>query len=121
MCELPAQVLFLEVHISGYAYRTGYKIRKNISGLFPLYYDKYGHFIGAEKRADIIERELQLCGYFCIITSEKMTAAQSLARYKGRDVSEKLFRADKTFIGAKSESQNLLCHIHYRGHWGFSA
>lgn len=32
-----------------------------------------------------------------------MTAAQALVQYKGRDISEKLFRADKTFIGAKSE------------------
>ena len=50
-----------------------------------------------------IECELQLCGYFCIIISEKMTASQALIQYKGRDISEKLFRADKTFIGSKSE------------------
>ena len=31
-----------------------------------------------------------------------MTAAQALIQYKGRDMSEKLFRADKTFIGSKS-------------------
>ncbi|SFR86357.1 hypothetical protein SAMN02910262_02260 [[Clostridium] aminophilum] len=41
-----------------------------------------------------------LCGYFCIITSEKMTASQALVQYKGRDISEKLFRSDKTFIGS---------------------
>ena len=44
-----------------------------------------------------------LCGYFCIITSEKMTASQALVQYKGRDISEKLFRSDKTFIGSRSE------------------
>lgn len=32
-----------------------------------------------------------------------MSAAQALVQYKGRDISEKLFRSDKTFIGAKSE------------------
>lgn len=32
-----------------------------------------------------------------------MTAAQALIQYKGRDISEKLFRSDKTFIGARSE------------------
>ena len=32
-----------------------------------------------------------------------MTASQALIQYKGRDVSEKLFQSDKTFIGSKSE------------------
>ena len=31
-----------------------------------------------------------------------MTASQALIHYKGRDVSEKLFSADKSFIGSKS-------------------
>ena len=54
-------------------------------------------------RGKTVERELKLCGYFCIITSEKMTAHRPLIQYKGRDISEKLFRSDKTFIGARSE------------------
>lgn len=62
-----------------------------------------GRFCGADERTDVIERQLKLCGYFCIITSEKMTATQALVQYKGRDISEKLFRSDKTFIGSKSE------------------
>ena len=32
-----------------------------------------------------------------------MTASQALIRYKGRNISEKLFRSDKTFIGSRSE------------------
>ena len=47
----------------------------------------------------IIELELKLCGYFVIITSDKMTAKQALEIYKGRDASEKLFLSDKTFLG----------------------
>lgn len=70
---------------------------------FRLFYDRKGILRGLQERADVIERQLQLCGYFCIITSEKMTASQALVQYKGRDISEKLFRADKTFIGSKSE------------------
>lgn len=89
---------FLDTHIG-----QDTKFGKTYQDYFYLYYDKHGRFIGAEERADVIERELQLCGYFCIITSEEMTAAQALIQYKGRDISEKLFRADKTFIGAKSE------------------
>lgn len=69
---------------------------------FHFHYAKDGTFLGADERKDVIEEELRLCGYYCIITSEKMDAAHALILYKGRDSSEKLFRADKTFIGAKS-------------------
>ena len=89
---------FLDAHIG-----KDEKFGKTYQEYFRLHYDKKGIFLGAEERADVIEQELRLCGYFCIITSEKMTAAQALIQYKGRDISEKLFRSDKTFIGAKSE------------------
>ncbi len=89
---------FLDAHIG-----KDEKFGKTYQEYFHLFYDKKGIFIGAEERTDVIERELQLCGYFCIITSEEMTAAQALVQYKGRDISEKLFRSDKTFIGSKSE------------------
>ena len=69
---------------------------------FRLTYDKKGHFLSYKEQEDVIQRELQLCGYFCIITSEDMTASQALIHYKGRDISEKLFSADKSFIGSKS-------------------
>ena len=89
---------FLDKHI-GKEERFG----KTYQDLFHLHYDKKGTFLGADERTDVIERELMLCGYFCIITSEKMTFSQALIQYKGRDISEKLFRSDKTFIGSKSE------------------
>lgn len=79
------------------------KFGKTYQQYFHLHYDRKGRFRGADERTDVIERELQLCGYFCIITSEKMTATQALVQYKGRDISEKLFRSDKTFIGSRSE------------------
>ena len=50
----------------------------------------------------MINEEIRLCGYFVIITSEKMTAAQALELYKDRDASEKLFRGDKSYLGNKS-------------------
>ena len=46
--------------------------------------------------------EISLCGYFVIITSEKMTAADALDLYKSWDASEKLFREDKTFLGDRT-------------------
>ena len=79
------------------------KFGKTYQEYFHLHYDRKHCFQGADERSDVIERELQLCGYFCIITSENMTASQALIQYKGRDISEKLFRSDKTFIGARTE------------------
>jgi transposase len=70
---------------------------------FDLTYSDEGILIDIKENEEVIEKELQLCGYFCIITSEKMSATQALIQYKGRDISEKLFKTDKTFIGSKSE------------------
>ncbi len=56
----------------------------------------------ARERYDVINEEIELCGYFVIITSEAMTAKEAIELYKGRDASEKLFRADKSFLGNKS-------------------
>jgi len=54
------------------------------------------------ERKDMISRELKLCGYFSIITAEKMTAEQALDLYKSRDCSEKLFRGDKSYLGEQA-------------------
>ena len=89
---------FLDKHIG-----KEEKFGKTYQNYFRLLYDKKGILRGVQERADVIEQELQLCGYFCMITSEKMTASQALSQYKGRDISEKLFRSDKTFIGSRSE------------------
>lgn len=56
-------------------------------------------FVFFEEKMSVIELELKLCGYFAIVTSEKMTAKEALEIYKGRDASEKLFLSDKTFLG----------------------
>jgi len=88
---------FLEKHID-----KDTKFGKTYQQYFRLYYDKKGLLTHVEERSDVVQRELELCGYFCIVTSENMTAAQALIHYKGRDMSEKLFQADKSFIGSKS-------------------
>ena len=41
-------------------------------------------------------------GYFAIITSDKMSAKEAIKLYKGRDASEKIFRADKSYLDEKS-------------------
>ena len=54
------------------------------------------------EREDVISRDIKLCGYFCIITSAAMSAAEALDLYKSRDSSEKLFRGDKSYLGERS-------------------
>lgn len=89
---------FLDKHVN-----TDQQFGPPYEKYFHLHYNKKGLFIGADEKVDVVERELKLCGYFCIITSEEMSASQALIQYKGRDISEKLFRNDKTFIGSRSE------------------
>ena len=89
--------LFLEKHIN-----TDTKFSLNCHRYFNLVYNKKGILISVSEKEDVIEQQLRLCGYFCIVTSEKMTAATALIQYKGRDISEKLFRSDKTFLGSGS-------------------
>ena len=102
---------FLNGHINQFV-----EFGSGMETYFELYYDenakqkkkkreqdqqgqKTGKFVFFEEKTAVIELELKLCGYFCIITSDKMTAKQALEIYKGRDASEKLFLSDKTFLG----------------------
>ena len=89
--------VFLEKHIG-----TETKFAKGYHEYFTLKYDKNGILCSVKERTDVVEQELRLCGYFCIVTSEEMSASQALIQYKGRDISEKLFSADKTFLGSNS-------------------
>ena len=59
-------------------------------------------FMYGRERYQVINEEIALCGYFVIITSEKMDAADALDLYKSRNASEKLFREDKTFLGNRT-------------------
>ena len=67
---------------------------------FHMHYNKEtGHFVYGEPNLQVIHDELDLCGYFAIITSEKMEAKEAISMYKNRDVSEKVFRVDKSYLG----------------------
>ena len=60
-------------------------------------------FMSGAERIDIINSDIKLCGYFVIVTSKKMTAEDALLLYKSRDASEKTFRGDKSYLGARAE------------------
>lgn len=70
---------------------------------FDLHYDPDGEtFIYPEPNLKVISEELKMCGYFVIVTSDKMTAKEAISLYKSRDASEKLFRGDKSYLGNKA-------------------
>lgn len=70
---------------------------------FYLHYDKdHKKFLFAEEKTRVIEAEMNLCGYFVIITSNKMKAKDAIDLYKSRDGSEKAFKTDKSFLGNNS-------------------
>ena len=70
---------------------------------FTLHYDTDGEtFLFPEDKIKAVSNELKLCGYFAIVTSEKMSAKEAINLYKSRDASEKLFRGDKSYLGDKS-------------------
>lgn len=79
---------------------------RELSHYFDLIYwheeQKDEKFIYAREKTDVINREIGFCGYFVIITSSEITAARALELYKGRDVSEKLFRANKSLLGSRT-------------------
>ena len=85
---------------------TKYEVAGGFSRYFDLIYYHKGKkdekFMYGRECHDMINEEIRLCGYFVIITSEKMTAVQALDLYKGRDASEKLFRGDKSYLGNRS-------------------
>lgn len=78
------------------------EVSKDVLKLFDVGFNKDGELLYYAEKEDEIERLVQLCGYFCIITSSKMSAKDALKLYKSRDESEKLFRADKSFLGSRS-------------------
>ena len=56
-------------------------------------------FMYADEKTEVISQDIQLCGYFVLVTSDKMTAEEALDLYRSRDASEKLFRGDKSYLG----------------------
>lgn len=74
---------------------------KNVTKYFFIIRDRNGVLISYEKNMEAIDLRISRCGFFCIITTDDMTALEAFALYKGRDCSEKLFSADKTFIGGR--------------------
>lgn len=99
--KIDQMAVFLQEH-EGKKLNLGTGFRK----YFDLIYYHEGQedekFMYGRERYDVIDQDIRLCGYFVIITSEKMSAEEALDLYKSRDASEKLFRGDKSYLGNRS-------------------
>lgn len=54
------------------------------------------------EKSGAIKEESSLCGYFCIITSQKMSAEKALDLYTNKDASEELLRDEKSFLYSRT-------------------
>lgn len=104
--ELQAAVekINLETDISAmkrkYTDNIGKKIKLKDNEYFSFIYDDEDTLKDFKLNYEYIEEKRNMAGFFCIISSDKdMGYREAINLYKSRDVSEKLFRSDKTFLG----------------------
>lgn len=97
--RLEANIQEMQNYLSGFQ-DTEHEFGPSFHKYFHLHYNKdTGHFVYGEPNLVVLRDELELCGYFAIISSEKMDAKEAVSLYNNRDVSEKVFRADKSYLG----------------------
>lgn len=101
--EIKQRVKKLKNYLEKYIGKECHGFSTDIKKYFDLYYEVDKNTLKlVQENTKSVEAELSLAGYFVIVSSEKMTAKEALERYKSRDASEKLFRADKSYLGNKS-------------------
>ena len=101
--EIKQKIRRLKAYLSKCVGKECNPFGSEIKKYFYLHYEKDGKTLKfAEENTGAIEKELSLGGYFAIVSSDNMTAKEALELYKSRDASEKLFRADKSYLGNKS-------------------
>jgi len=98
--EIKQRVKRLKAYLNQCVGRECESFGPEIQKYFYLHYENDGRTLKlAEENTKAIEEELSLAGYFAIVSSDRMTAKEAIERYKSRDASEKLFRADQSYFG----------------------
>lgn len=101
--EIKQKIKRLKVYLKQCVGKECESFGPEIQKYFYIHYEDDGTTLKlAEEKTQAIEEELSLAGYFAIVSSDNMTAKEAIERYKSRDASEKLFRADKSYLGNKS-------------------
>lgn len=101
--EIKQKIRRLKKYLDGCVGKECVAFGPEIMKYFYLNFEKDGKTLKlAEENTSAVEKELSLAGYFAIVSSENMTAREAIELHKSRDVSEKLFRSDKSYLGNKS-------------------
>lgn len=69
---------------------------------FRLKYDDNGYLLSYSEREGYLQKQCDEAGYFVLVSSKEMNAAEALEIYRNRDSIEKQFRALKTEMGYKT-------------------
>lgn len=80
-----------------------YTAEAPVEKYYDLTIDEHGILQDFSMKKDAVNRELGLCGYFVIVTSEKMSAREAFGLYTIRDETEKLFHGDRYYLDPFSE------------------
>ena len=71
------------------------------SKYFKLTFGPNGYFMSFKRNEKYIKELIDSAGYFCIVTSRKMSAKEALDTYRDRDTVEKLFESLKSELDYK--------------------
>lgn len=72
---------------------------KAYEGYYKVRFDDNGYLLAYQRKEKKIKEMVNKVGYFVIITSKKMDAAEALSIYRDRDTVEKTFRMEKSYLG----------------------
>lgn len=91
-----------EVIESAIKYKSTVEFASDITDFFEILRNDKGIVEGYKEKEDITQQAEDCFGFISIVTSKEMTYDEAIHLYKSRDSSEKLFAADKTFLGGRS-------------------
>lgn len=72
---------------------------KAYEGYYKVRFDDNGYLLACQRKEKKIKEMVNKVGYFVIVTSKKMDAAEALSIYRDRDAVEKTFRMEKSYLG----------------------
>lgn len=72
---------------------------KAYEGYYKVRFDDNGYLLAYQRKEKKIKEMVNKVGYFVIVTSKKMDAAEALSIYRDRDAVEKTFRMEKSYLG----------------------
>lgn len=72
---------------------------KAYEGYYKVRFDDNGYLLAYQRKEKKIKEMINKVGYFVIVTSKKMDAAEAVSIYRDRDAVEKTFRMEKSYLG----------------------